>query len=84
MEAGGNDGKELEARIKNNETGMTALDGLVIMLLISLFPPCIATMMAIKTETQSWLWMAFSVLDPVALGGILATLVFQIGRLLGF
>lgn len=84
VEAGGNDGKELEARIKNNETGMTALDGLVIMLLISLFPPCIATMMAIKTETQSWLWMAFSVLYPVALGGILATLVFQIGRLLGF
>ena len=84
VEAGGNDGKELEARIKNNETGMTALDGLVIMLLISLFPPCIATMLAIKTETQSWLWMAFSVLYPVALGGILATLVFQIGRLLGF
>lgn len=84
VEAGGNDGRELEVRIKKNETDMTALDGLVIMILIALFPPCVATMMAIKTETQSWLWTAFSVLYPVALGGVLAVLIFQIGRLFGF
>ncbi|MEL3906685.1 MAG: ferrous iron transport protein B [Treponema sp.] len=85
LESGsGTDGTELEARIQNNETGMTALDGLAIMILIALFPPCIATMMAIKTETRSWKWALFSIVYPVFLGGIVATIVFQAGRLLGF
>ena len=85
IEAGsGADGTELQARIQNNETGMTALDGLVIVLLIALFPPCIATMMAIKTETRSWTLALFSIVYPVFLGGIIATVVFQVGKLLGF
>ncbi|MGP1576992.1 MAG: ferrous iron transport protein B [Treponema sp.] len=85
VEAGsGTDGTELQARIQNNETGMTPLDGLVIMILIALFPPCIATMMAIKTEAQSWKWALFSIVYPVFLGGIVSTLVYQIGRLLGY
>lgn len=85
LESGsGTDGTELEARIQNNETGMTALDGLAIMILIALFPPCIATMMAIKTETRSWKWALFSITYPVVLGGLVATIIYQIGRLLGF
>ncbi|MGP1593666.1 MAG: ferrous iron transport protein B [Treponema sp.] len=85
VEAGsGTDGTELQARIQNNETGMTPLDGLVIMILIALFPPCIATMMAIKTETQSWKWALFSIVYPVFLGGIVSTFVYQVGRLLGY
>ena len=63
---------------------MTALDGLAIMILIALFPPCIATMMAIKTETRSWKWALFSITYPVVLGGLVATIIYQIGRLLGF
>ncbi len=80
----GDDGSQLEERIKGGETGLSALDGLVIMLLIALFPPCVAVMMTIKSETGSWLWMAFSVVYPVALGGIIAVIVYQVGTLLGF
>ncbi|CEM63107.1 ferrous iron transport protein B [Treponema phagedenis] len=77
-------GKLLEARIQDKETGMTPLDGLTIMILIALFPPCIATMIATKTETQSIGWTAFSVIYPVVLSSLVAVFVFQFGRLLGF
>ena len=78
------DGKQLEERIKGGETGLSALDGLVIMLLIALFPPCVAVMMTIKSETGSWMWMTFSVVYPVILGGVIAVVVYQLGTLLGF
>ena len=77
-------GKVLEARIQDKETGLTPLDGLTIMILIALFPPCIATMMATKTETQSIGWTAFSILYPVVLSSLVAVFVFQLGRLFGF
>ena len=74
----------LEARIQDKETGLTPLDGLTIMMLIALFPPCIATMMTTKTETQSVGWTAFSIVYPVILSSLVAVLLFQVGRLLGF
>ena len=77
-------GKVLEARIQDRETGLTPLDGLTIMMLIALFPPCIATMMTTKTETQSVGWTAFSIVYPVILSSLVAVLLFQVGRLLGF
>ncbi|UTC90966.1 ferrous iron transport protein B [Treponema denticola] len=77
-------GKVLEARIQDKETGLTPLDGLTIMILIALFPPCIATVMATKTETQSVGWTLFSVMYPVVLSSLVAVLVFQLGRLFGF
>lgn len=79
-----NSGEVLEERIQNQETGMTPLDGLTIMILISLFPPCIATVMATHTETRSIGWTLFSILYPVVLSSLVAVLVFQTGCLLGF
>ncbi len=78
------DEKLLEESIKAGEGGMTALDGLVVMLLIALFPPCIATVIVIRTETRSTGWTLFTLLYPVVLGSLVAVLVFQTGCLLGF
>lgn len=79
-----NSGAVLEERIQNQETGMTPLDGLAIMILVSLFPPCIATVMATHTETQSVGWTLFSIVYPIVLSSLVAVLVFQTGCLLGF
>ncbi|WP_225969043.1 ferrous iron transport protein B [Treponema pedis] len=79
-----NSGEVLEERIQNQDTGMTPLDGLAIMILISLFPPCIATIMATHTETQSIGWTLFSMLYPIVLSSLVAVLVFQLGCLFGF
>ncbi|WP_253694400.1 hypothetical protein [Treponema sp. OMZ 791] len=46
--------------------------------------PCIATVMATKTETHRAGWALFSVLYPVVLSSLVAVLVFQLGRLFGF
>ena len=76
-------GKVLQDRLQE-DSGMTALDGLAILILIALFPPCIATAIVIRTETKSTGWTLFSLLYPVFVGGLAATFVFQLGALLGF
>ncbi|NLK09196.1 MAG: ferrous iron transport protein B [Firmicutes bacterium] len=44
--------------------------------------PCIATLVSIKRETNSWKWMAVSVVYTVLLGWILAVIVYQVGTFL--
>lgn len=77
-------GAVLEERLQSGDSGMSALDGLAILILIALFPPCIATAIVIRTETHSMGWTVFSLIYPVFVGGLAATFVFQLGALLGF
>jgi len=44
--------------------------------------PCAATVAMIKRGTQSWRWSAFAMGYSLILGWIIATLIYQIGRLL--
>ncbi len=64
--------------------GFRPLHALAIMVFIALFPPCIATMMMIKVESGSWKWLAFAIVFPIILGFIAASIVFQVGLILGF
>ena len=74
----------LAETMEKTEADWTPLHALVIMLFIALFPPCIATLIMVKVETNSTGWMLFAAIYPIILGFLLAVGVFQGGQFLGF
>jgi ferrous iron transport protein B len=46
--------------------------------------PCVATLGVIKKETGSWKWTAFAFFYGIAVAWIMAFLVYQGGKLLGY
>jgi len=44
-----------------------------------LTPPCIATMIVVKLQANSYKWMIFAILFPIFLGLILSSSVFTLG-----
>ena len=70
----------LEQRMAGDPGEFTALHALALMLFMVLYPPCLATSIAIKVQTGSLKWMIFSMAYPMALGLTVATLVFSGGR----
>lgn len=68
----------LISAMKNDFTPATALSYLVFILLCF---PCIATIMAIKSESGSWKWALFSALYTTSVAWIIAFAVYKIGGL---
>ena len=68
----------LISAMKNDFTPATALSYLVFILLCF---PCIATIMAIKSESGSWKWALFSALYTTSVAWIIAFIIYQIGGL---
>jgi ferrous iron transport protein B len=66
------------------ESGMTPLPALSMMVFVLLYLPCLATTAAIRRETGSSGWMLFSIGYSTAVAWVMAFLVYQGGRLLGF
>jgi ferrous iron transport protein B len=79
----GESGASLETRMKETEKGFTPLHALALILFMVLYPPCLATLMAIKIQTASVKWMLFSLVYQMGLGIFVASLVFTGSRLLG-
>lgn len=75
------EGAKLTAAIQGTFTPLSALSFMVMTLL---YCPCAATIGAIKRETNSRKWALAAVIYTCVIGWIVAVLVFQIGRLLGF
>jgi ferrous iron transport protein B len=73
----------LGSRMKEQEKGFTPLHALALILFMVLYPPCLATLMAIKLQTTSYKWMLFSLTYQLGLGIFVASLVFTGSRLLG-
>ncbi len=80
----------LQQKLKNEkfETGktkgqpvFTKLSALAFLIFILLYFPCIGVVAAIKNESGSWKWAAFSVFYTTSLAWIAAFLVFNIGNL---
>ncbi|PID48067.1 MAG: ferrous iron transport protein B [Proteobacteria bacterium] len=71
-----------EALLKNS--GYIPLHATAIIIFMLLTPPCIATMIVIKIQTNSYIWMLFATLFPMALGLVLASFVFTLGNNLGW
>ena len=61
--------------------GITPLVAFCYLLFILLYFPCIATIAAIKNETNSWLWTLFAAAYTTMLAWAVSAAVYQIGRL---
>ncbi len=63
---------------------MTPLSALAMMVFVLLYLPCLASVAAMRRETQSLKWTLFSIGYSTGLAWLAAFCVFQGGRLLGF
>lgn len=75
----------LEERMgaEQKAAGYTALGAVAVMLFFALYPPCLATTIMVRVQTQSYGWMLFSIVFPTLLGLGVASLVFTAGGGLG-
>ena len=60
----------------------TPLVGLSLMFFVLLYFPCIATIVAIKNESNSWKWGLFTIAYTCVLAWIVSFLIYQIGSLI--
>lgn len=60
----------------------TPLGAVAIIIFMALTPPCIATMIMIKVQTNSYKWMLFALSYPMILGLLFAIFVYQVGNIL--
>ena len=83
---GKNDDVALSSRLKSDtySDGKPVFNGAValsLMVFVLLYFPCIATITAIKNESGSWKWGAFTVIYTLALAWVLAFWVYRIALL---
>ncbi|WP_072681308.1 ferrous iron transport protein B [Arcobacter sp. LA11] len=60
-------------------SGYTPLHGTAIIIFMILTPPCIATMIVVKMQTNSYRWMLFAIFFPVFLGISISSIIFTTG-----
>ena len=75
--------ESLESRMAKGESGFTPLHALALMMFMVLYPPCLATSIAVKLQSGSTKWMLFTMGYPMLLGITVASLIFTGGSLLG-
>ena len=68
-----------EAMAENS--GYTPLHATAIIIFMLLTPPCIATMIVVKMQTNSFKWMLFAIFFPIGLGIISSTIIFTLGNM---
>jgi len=68
-----------EAMAENS--GYTSLHAVAIIIFMLLTPPCIATMIVVKMQTNSYKWMMFAIFFPVFLGVTVSSSVFTLGTI---
>ena len=61
-------------------SGYTPLHATAIIIFMLLTPPCIATMIVVKMQTNSFKWMLFAIFFPVTLGVVVSSVVFTLGN----
>jgi len=66
---------------KMQADGVTPLIAYCFLLFVLLYFPCIATIVAIKNEANSWKWGIFAAVYTTALAWIVSAAVYQIARL---
>jgi len=77
-----NSAKYSVLRQKMEADGVTPLIAFSHLLFVLIYFPCIATIAAIKGETNSWRWAVFAAVYTTALAWIVSALCFQIGSLI--
>lgn len=71
-----------EAMYENSE--YTPLHAVAIIIFMILTPPCIATMIVVKMQSNSYRWMFFAIFFPITLGVIISSFLFSFGSLAGW
>ncbi|WP_024336015.1 ferrous iron transport protein B [Desulfotignum balticum] len=79
----GDASESLESRMARGEQDFTPLHALALMMFMVLYPPCLATAIAVKLQSGSVKWMLFAMGYPMLLGLVVASLIFTGGSLLG-
>lgn len=64
--------------------GMTSLSALAMMVFVLLYVPCLGTVAAVRRETGSNGWMLFSIAYSTGVAWLMACVIYQGGRLIGF
>jgi ferrous iron transport protein B len=49
-----------------------------------LFVPCVASVAAIRRETQSWRWTGFAIAYMLAISFVVGVIIYQVARLMGW
>ena len=78
----GNDENEALRRALR-ASGMTPLAAYGLMAFVLTYVPCLATVGAIRRETNSWKWTGFSIAYTLTLAWVVAFVIYQGGRLFG-
>jgi ferrous iron transport protein B len=73
-----------EARGPDGRPTLDGLTALAVMAFFALCSQCAGTLAAIRRETNSWRWPAFTFAYMTALAWLVAVAIQQLGRLLGF
>ncbi len=73
--------ENLQAALQKSE--LTPLRAYALMAFVLIYLPCLGTIAAIKRETNSWKWTAFSMGYSTALAWIVAFAIVNVGGLLG-
>ncbi|MCT7651181.1 ferrous iron transport protein B [Aliarcobacter butzleri] len=68
-----------EAMAQNS--GYTPLHATANIIFMLLTPPCIATMIVVKMQTNSFKWMLFAIFFPIGLGIISSAIIFTLGNM---
>ncbi|MFA7083870.1 MAG: ferrous iron transport protein B [Arcobacteraceae bacterium] len=62
-------------------SGYSELHAVAILIFMLLTPPCIATMIVVKMQTNSYKWMLFAIFFPIFLGITASSIIFTLGNL---
>ena len=73
------DAAPLAERLKSDD-GWSKASALSLMLFVLLYSPCFVALVVIRQEAGSWGWVAFSILFNTGLAYVVATVAYQIGR----
>lgn len=77
------DSQSLQAALQADPS-FSPLVAFSLMVFTLLYSPCLAVLAVIRRETNSWKWPAFSFVYTTMLAWVMAFLVYQGGRMLGF
>ncbi len=73
-----------DAKQPDGSRRYTALSAVALMVFFVYACQCMSTLAVVRRETRSWGWPALMFVSMTVLAYVMAVLVFQVGRLLGF
>ena len=72
--------KDTEANSIKSSNAYSQLGAVAIIIFMALTPPCIATMIMIRVQSNSYKWMFFAIVYPMFLGLLFSIGIFQVGN----